>query len=86
MQEVHCDGSRGPIAPYDEKEMHELLAKPDVKEVAVFSLRVGQIVHVLGHRYRVERIRPNGKVTLKPLKPLPESTDTPSTATEEQEI
>jgi len=66
MQPIYHDGSRGLVERFMERRLQEHLADPAVKEVRVFNLRRGQVVHIEGRYYKVIAVRPNGKVTLRP--------------------
>lgn len=66
MQPIRNDGSRDLIERFNQQRLQEHLADPAVKEVRVFNLRRGQVVHIEGKAYKVTAVRPNGKLTLRP--------------------
>jgi len=67
MQPIENDGTKRPIAPFDIKEMEQLLEDKSIKEVRVFKLKPGMKLNIQGIKYKVVAVRQNGKVTLKEI-------------------
>ena len=67
MQVIEIGGNRRMPELYDEAKMNRALKDPKVKEVRVFRMKKGLKLNIEGHRYKVIAVRPNGKVTLKPM-------------------
>ena len=65
MQDIRHDESRGPIRPLDMRGLRRSLNDPEVKEVRVFTLDVGQRVTIEGEVYEVKKLQSRGRVQLK---------------------
>jgi len=68
MQAIEHGGFKRDMEPYDHLKVKELLDDPKVKEVRVFRLQKGMKIRIEGAWYKVIAARPNGKVTLRPVK------------------
>lgn len=69
MQSIHHDGSYGPIQPFDQEEMDNLLSDPNVKEVRVFKLQPGMEVVFQGRVYKVKFKGRKGRPKLEYVRP-----------------
>ena len=67
MQAIEHDGKRRDPEPYDPEKLEQLLEEKNVREVRVFPLRKGMRINIGNIPYKVVAIRPNRKITLKPL-------------------
>lgn len=68
MQVIERDGLRRDIEPFDGRKIKKLLREdPQVKKIEVFNLERGMKITIAGVKYKVIKVRPDGKVVLKRL-------------------
>jgi len=67
MQAIEHGGTEREIEPFNKRKLFERLEDPKVKEVKVFKLQPGHRLTVQGMTYKVIAVRPNGKITMKPV-------------------
>jgi hypothetical protein len=58
----------GVAVPYDREVLEAAIEEDGVKKVEVFKLKPRMVVEINGTRYKVIAVRPNGKITMRPLK------------------
>lgn len=58
----------GVAVPYDREILEAAIEMDEVEKVEVFQLRRGMVFSLNGTRYKVIAKRPNGKITIRPVK------------------
>ena len=57
----------GNVELFNEERLNQLLEQKNVAEVRVFKLKKGMILSINDTQYKVSTVRPNGKITLRPI-------------------